>query len=269
MKVNGNSMNNANRLTDKEYWADYWDSKKDLIKKVDKVAFRDIFDLIFQKNKPKSSLEIGGFPGHNSIYLKKRFKVDVALLDFVIDKNIILELVKKNNLAMNDIQLMEADIFKNNITTKYDLVFSVGVIEHFKDIKGIIERHAFFLNPDGILFISIPNFTGINGLIQRLFDRDNLDRHNLHVMNPSLLHSICSELGFTDIRSGYYGNFGIWLENEKDRSIAIRTLMYVLRRMASVFFKVFPLKTKYFSPYIVLIAKGRVAYCKLRGSTRI
>jgi 2-polyprenyl-3-methyl-5-hydroxy-6-metoxy-1,4-benzoquinol methylase len=61
--------------------------------------------------------------------------------------------------------------------------FPFGLIEHFNDTKFIIGEHLKFLKPGGTLFITLPNFKSVNGWVQRSFDKENYDKHNINSMD--------------------------------------------------------------------------------------
>ena len=59
-----------NNLTDREFWLNYWESKTGLITKIDlKNYFTPLFKEVMNKYKVKSAIEIGGFPGYQTLYL--------------------------------------------------------------------------------------------------------------------------------------------------------------------------------------------------------
>lgn len=132
----------SNNLTDKLFWTRYWESKTDLIYEIqENYLFGNLFKQLCKQQQITTSLEIGGFPGYFSVFLKKYCQVQPTLMDFFIDRKQIDSLAKKNKLPSESIFSIEADIFKVNPNTQYDLVFSCGLIEHFKDTKQIIEYH--------------------------------------------------------------------------------------------------------------------------------
>jgi 2-polyprenyl-3-methyl-5-hydroxy-6-metoxy-1,4-benzoquinol methylase len=167
------------------------------------------------------------------------------------------KVLEKNNLNDQDIKLIEADLFQYKAEEKYDLVLSCGLIEHFKDTKDIIARHLEFLNPEGTLFITLPNFRGVNGWVQKTFDRDNYDKHHIECMDPELLRKFVEELGLKVIKSSYIGKFSVWLENKDQKSMLIKTFIKSIWYIGKVFTKIFPFESKALSPYILLEAKRK------------
>lgn len=249
-------MENLASLTNKNFWKEYW-SKPELMKVISKNrSFVDVLSNICRGNNIKTSLEIGGFPGYFSIFLKKYHDVNPTILDIVIDRETIERLSELNGIDKNTIKIVEANICNNvKHEPKYDLVFSTGFIEHFENTKGIISEHVKFLKENGTLFMTVPNLKRLTGFLSRIFDRNFFEGHNLKCMEKNFLYSTCKEIGLTDISVDYYGKFGVWIENEDKRIFILRLFIKSLRFLGRIYVKLFPFKTKIFSPHIMVIAK--------------
>lgn len=246
------------KLTDRQFWADFWESKKGLIFEIDKdyVFGKRLLELT-RDRKYTSAVELGGFPGYYSVFLKKHGKLDeVALFDYFIHQPIIDKLAEKNGVQSGDIRIIENDLFNYIPERKYDLVLSFGLIEHFENTRDIISRHLNFLNPGGTVFITLPNFRGINGWVQRNFDPENYEKHNIGSMNLKLLHGIASELGLKDVKTSYHGGFSIWLENKEKQPGFVKGFVKGLWFAGKVWSKMCPFESRVLSPYIVL--EGRM-----------
>lgn len=244
-----------NNLTDRSFWKAFWESRIGLIFNIKRdYIFGDILAKIIAEKGAKTAIELGGFPGYYAIYLKKYQQIDTTLLDYFIHPKLVNELLAVNGLQQNDIKIIEADLFTYEPAEQYDIVLSFGLIEHFSDTKSIIEKHLPFLKPGGTLFITLPNFKGINGWVQRKFDLENYNKHYIESMNPSLLASYCKELGLKDVTSYYHGKFSMWLENKATQSAFAKAFVKSLWFAGKVFTKVIPFESKMLSPYIVLKA---------------
>ena len=202
----------------------------------------------------KTAIELGGFPGYYATYLKKYQHLDTTLFDYYIDEDIINRLLEKNGLKPGDIHIIESDLFTYQTQQLYDMVLSFGLIEHFSDTKDIITRHLQFLKPGGVLFITLPNFKGVNGWVQRKFDRSNYDKHYIESMDLPLLAQTCRELGLTEVESFYHGKFSVWLENRAEQNGLVKGLVKTIWLAGKIVTKILPIETKVFSPYIVLKA---------------
>lgn len=244
-----------NLLTDRAFWVNYWEQKENLsvIIPPTYLFHRQLADVVNQ-NKVKTAIELGGFPGYYAVFLKKYLHLDVTLLDYFVHQPITDQLLAVNDLKADDIHIIETDLFTYQPAQQYDLVLSCGLIEHFNDTADIIKRHISFLKPGGTLFITLPNFKALNGWFQRKFDPDNYEKHNIHCMDPELLASICRDAGLKVIQSRYFGKFSLWLENEKEKSMATRLFKKSIWLTGKIFSKVFPFDSKQLSPYIILQA---------------
>jgi 2-polyprenyl-3-methyl-5-hydroxy-6-metoxy-1,4-benzoquinol methylase len=134
------------------------------------------------------------------------------------------------------------------------MVLSFGLIEHFNDTKAVIETHLQFLKPGGVLFITLPNFKGVNGWVQRKFDPENYGKHNISSMNPQLLADYCGTLGLTEVEAYYQGRFSTWLENRSQQSEIVKALVKTIWLAGKVLTKIIPFESKVLSPYIMLKA---------------
>ncbi|HEY4322432.1 MAG TPA: class I SAM-dependent methyltransferase [Mucilaginibacter sp.] len=245
----------SNELTDKTFWANYWESKKGLAFKVPPdYTFYKLLDRVIKEHKPLSAVELGGFPGYYAIFLKKYFGLNTTLFDYYIHPGVLKEVLNVNDLSEKDIEIIEGDLFTYQSQKQYDLVLSCGLIEHFNDTQDIIARHLNFLKPGGTLFITLPNFTGVNGWVQRKFDKSNYDKHNISSMNPQLLADYCKVLGLKNVEAYYYGKFSVWLENKQQQTGLVKAFLKTIWLTGKIATKIIPVESKELSPYIVLKA---------------
>lgn len=248
-------MNN-NELTTPSFWKSYWESKDNLVFEVEKkYELGDLVEKILEGKNIKSAIEIGGFPGYYAILLKKYYQINTTLLDYFVHFEIINRLLEKNNLKQDAINIIQTDLFKYIPEKKYDLVLSCGLIEHFEDTKDVINRHVQFLEDNGTLLITLPNFRGVNGWIQKVFDPLNYSKHNIKMMDIVLLQNICQELGLKEVKCYHYRKFSVWLENKDEKSILTKIFVKTIWVLGKIFTRIVPIESKFLSPYIVLEAK--------------
>lgn len=244
----------SNELTDRAFWLEYWESKKNLVFEIPSgYPFLSELDALIGNRGIRTLLEIGGFPGYYSVWAH-RLGVAATLLDFVVHRPILRELEKANHIPEGATAVVEADIFALQADTKYDLVMSNGLIEHFYDTEDIVKRHSQFVKPGGTLFISLPNFRGLNGWFQKTFDPANYEKHNIGCMDPGYLRAVCENIGLENVEARYSGYFMLWLENVEAQPFWVRAFMKLTWFPIKVFFKIFPFNTRVFSPYIVVTA---------------
>lgn len=237
-----------NNLTDRSFWEKYWENYQ--YQKIPQKMFFDKY-IPSEINDGKSFIEIGGFPGTMSIYFHKKFGFNVSLLDFYIDKEMVHKLERTNNIKEGTINWIESDFFVFESDKKYDFVFSFGFIEHFENTKDVVNRHVDLLDKNGYLLIILPNFRGLNGWIQKKFDRKNFEAHNLNSMVIKNLSNIMTELAVNDIKIEYTKKPMIWLEPKPTLGNKIAR---VFVKTFSLFLKLFPFKGRFLSPYIVVNA---------------
>lgn len=243
-------------LTDRTFWKSFWESKKDLIFFLKpNYIFGDILAQIIADKKIKTAIELGGFPGYYATYLKKYQGLDTTLFDYYVHEGLIKELLLKNGLKDGDINIIEADLFSYQPKQLYDLVLSFGLIEHFNDTKSIIQTHLQFLKPGGTLFITLPNFKGVNGWVQHRFDLENYNKHNINCMDPALLADYCRQLELKNVEAYYHGKFSTWLENRSQRGAGVRALVKTIWFAGKIATKLIPVESKFLSPYIVVKAE--------------
>ena len=247
-------MSVGKEITSTGFWSKYWKSKN---KKVDGLEvpegflFHDVLSKFISKERKITFLEIGGFPGQWSIFFAKYWQAEVALLDRYIDEKEIGALMKAN--SVENINIIEGDIFELDVSAQYDVVMSAGFIEHFSDLSGVIGKHVEYLAPNGTLVLTVPNFLGLNGWLQKLFDRQNYEMHSLESMcSDRLAHAVRSHnLEITYIN--YYGKFGLWLENIEEKPKWIGLLIRFAVRLGR---KILKFESRFFSPYLIVIARN-------------
>ena len=213
------------------------------------VPFSDLFSSF--PGPGSSFIEIGGFPGTFAVYFRKYRGYQVSILDCFYAPSVIRGMERANSLAEGSIRTLKEDFLEFATDKRYDVVFSAGFIEHFLDLGLVLRKMCDLLKPGGTLFASVPNFRGINGLIQKMFDGSNYDAHNLEAMNTRRLEDICGSLGLQQFRAFYYGVPGIWLRG----SARVNHLTKIMLGKLNTVMTYVPLTNRYFSPHVVLLAR--------------
>lgn len=245
------------KLSSKGDWRKHW-NKHELIRVIpESFSWHDsLKDAVKEIGGTGSAIELGGFPGDFSVYLRKFCGLDVTLLDYFIDHGVVEKLFNVNGLKKDDdVKVIEADIFAYEPVEFYDIVCSFGLIEHFSDLELVLSCHFKFMKPNGVLLMTLPNFIGVNGWLQRLFDPENLAIHNLKVMDPKLLKKTLSDLGMKNIKVQYYPSTQVWLEGLRYRSLILRVLVRIVGKLVAILAIFFGKQNKWFSNSIVISAK--------------
>ena len=239
-------------LVSKANWRDYWSNHK--AKKINFVLFEDLFEKYLKIDSNLSCIEIGCVPGNFLISLHQKFGYKIHGLDYIKG----MEEILKKNFELNNVKnyhIYNEDFEMFNPKRQFDIVVSLGFIEHFPNYEEIIARHTSLLKKDGILFLSLPNFRYGQYLLHRLFDNENLKKHNLKAMNPKMIKRVLEKNNLEVLSSGYYKSFKFWVENIESKGIFIRKIIALIILIGQFFFKYINIPNKYFSPFIVCVAR--------------
>ena len=241
-------------LTSKKYWSKYWKTKpkiEGLIIEKD-FLFHDVLSKYVPKKQKINFLEIGGFPGQWAMFFAKYWGANSTLLDRYIDREVIQALSTTN--AVKNINIIEGDVFDLSVNEKFDVVMSAGFIEHFSNVNSVIDKHIDYLEPNGILILSVPNLLGLNGLLQKIIDKETYDTHFLETMDDQNLKRIVSGKNLDIEYINYYGKFCLWLEDVDDKPRWIRRLVYLTNIVGRFLVR---FESRMFSPYLIVVAKNK------------
>lgn len=205
-------MIGQSRLTGQQDWEDYWAGLKlpVEIKKTQRNFYLNeilkIFDRYLPKNNSLSILEIGGAPGQYLAYMAKNFHYKIYALDY----SEVGCRKMRENFKLLDLAgvVYQRDLFSDlSDLPKFDIVYSLGFIEHFLDLKIVIEKHLELLKPGGILLIGMPNFLGVNRLVLKRLNLQRLSKHNLSSMDLKNWEKFEKRFDLKPIFKGYIGGF--------------------------------------------------------------
>jgi 2-polyprenyl-3-methyl-5-hydroxy-6-metoxy-1,4-benzoquinol methylase len=94
---------------------------------------------------------------------------------------------------------------------RFDLVYSMGVIEHFEDVSDKLRALGRFLKPGGRLLSMVPNLQGINWIMQRWASLRVLQAHVIYT--PALLQQVHEAAGYRTELAAYVGFFDGFMTN--------------------------------------------------------
>lgn len=98
-----------------------------------------------------------------------------------------------------------------DLIERYDLVYSMGVLEHFDDVVDRVRLLSRYLRPGGRLLTTVPNMRGINWVLQRLGSREILEMHVVY--DRKRLRRVHEAAGLTTLAHGYAGYFDGYLSS--------------------------------------------------------
>lgn len=220
----------------------------------------NLFKTVLKKKESnQKALEIGCGPATWLIWLNKEFGYEIH----GVDCSKIACKIAEENLKLQKVKgtILHEDIFEASLEEEsFDLVYSMGAIEHFEDPTEIIDKHVKLLKKGGRLFIEIPNFRrhSLDFLFVKLFkhEKELLSTHNISLMELTNLKSYF-EIEGRNLKIkllDYFGPINIrmvpWGRLEKTK---VRYLLFILNLIIG--YLTFYLKSKYTSPSIILIAE--------------
>jgi SAM-dependent methyltransferase len=212
----------------------------------------------------KRVLEIGAGNSALLCYLARRFDGKARFSGLDYSEAGCRMLVRRAEREGATIEVIHQDLFAPapDLLGQFDLVYSIGVAEHFSSLPPVLGATRQLLSPNGRMFTLIPNMAGILGTLTRQYNRAVYDLHAPHTMVSFLQGH--DEAGLVVEQSGYLcsTNFGVissCFRGETDRGWTtykwlsrVTTLLWLMES------KIGELPhTATFSPYLFTISRAR------------
>jgi len=218
---------------------------------------------------PAKILEVGCAPGRKLIKFAKTFGYEPYGIDFSepgveVTRNLFIT-NGYNPENVTCVDFLNED-FSEIHKGLFDIVVSMGFIEHFTQPNILIKRHVHLLRDGGALLVSIPNLRGINFGLTYLINREALKFHNLGIMDFEVFQSLFQHPELDTLFCGYYGTFycGICIDSEKTNSCFAKICLR-LQQIADYFLIRFLLKARLenavVSPYLLYIGRKKGTAC--------
>jgi glycosyltransferase involved in cell wall biosynthesis/SAM-dependent methyltransferase len=212
----------------------YTDKPEDLVRRpllpdAGRLRDRRILDLFRRYGNlgPESKvLEIGCGRSMWLPFLARTFGCQVAGLDI---EAYAAELARANLKGAGvDGEIVCGDAFNPDahpgLHAKFDLIYSMGVMEHFDDASERLAILGRYLKPGGRILTSVPNLQCVNWLMQRLA---SLERLNMHVVyDARRLREIHRRAGFTSVATGYAGFYDGFLSGDDPKTPPFRRKLH-------------------------------------------
>lgn len=145
-------------------------------------AILDVFDRWLPKDGGLSAAEIGGAPGQYLAYLHRSFGYRVTCVDY--SETGCAKTVENFGLLGIPGDVIRADVTADvGILPTFDIVYSLGLIEHFVDRRSIVESHVRLVRPSGYLVLGVPNFRGLTGWFMRVLAPETYATHEIAAMD--------------------------------------------------------------------------------------
>jgi SAM-dependent methyltransferase len=160
----------------------------------------------------KTAVEVGCFPG-GFINAIGKLGYQISGFDTHPEVEKINSLISVENKKKSGGFFAESldDHIKRNID--YDLVISMGFVEHFDDWPAVFKKHVNLCKPGGTIIIGAPNFsTPLQRALHTVLDKGNIEDHCLHSMYPITWEGYMRSLGMSISQCGSYGEFNFWTQ---------------------------------------------------------
>lgn len=106
-------------------------------------------------------------------------------------------------------RLVHGDVFEPNALAgeRFDLIFSLGFIEHFDGGAAVLERLAEYVRPGGVMVTLVPNLVGVWGTVQKWIDPEVYGIHTRYTCEA--LDDVHAAAGLQPVcDTSYFGGFG-------------------------------------------------------------
>jgi SAM-dependent methyltransferase len=248
-------------LVAQSFWDEYWGGLRlpVEVRKTPKPSLQNIiletFEKFFPGDTTLSILEIGGAPGQYLAYIAKKFHYDIHALDY----SVIGHRKMQENFALLNLKatIYQRDLLENDFQDlpRFDIIYSLGFVEHFLDLGLVVQKHLDLLKPGGILLIGMPNLLGINYWIINKLEPGRLTRHNLASMSIKNWQTFEERFGLEVIFKGYVGGFEPRVFHRGDSKLFLNRLIYSLfvkmRRITDNIGFLRSINSKYWSSYAI------------------
>ncbi|HEY2598881.1 MAG TPA: class I SAM-dependent methyltransferase [Candidatus Dormibacteraeota bacterium] len=200
-------------LTDERFWDDYWQQLK-LPVAVDEAKARpyerEILKVLkrFAPTHPGARIvEIGGAPGGYLAYVARASGGDAFALD--ISPVGCKKLEENFELLGIPVTVFCRDVLESDLSDlpRFDMVYSLGLIEHFGDPLPMIRKHVELAKPGGVIVLGLPNFRGIAKHVLRFTRPEMLGIHNLATMDTRTWSRFEHEARLEVLFRGYVGGW--------------------------------------------------------------
>lgn len=257
-------------LSDRKYWDDGYQRTERGEVLPDLADFRNLPDrrlieaLETMDFKGKSVLELGAGDSNILLMLSRRWGTAARFVGLDYSESGCAALTRRAQAVGADISVVHADMFSapEALAHRFDIVYSVGLVEHFTELHPVLLATRRFLKPGGLMFTMIPNMSGLIGKLTKRFNPAIYEIHNPHDISSFLEGH--ARAGLEVLRSGYLcsTNFGVLSSCFPNNEVPGWNLYVFLTRLskASWLFEIkvteLP-KTAWLSPYIFAVSRMR------------
>ncbi|HYN08255.1 MAG TPA: methyltransferase domain-containing protein [Vicinamibacterales bacterium] len=181
------------------------------------VSTRNLQRLLRRHVRPGDRfLEIGCAPGKLLAWVAADLRAEVAGLD-------VSERGLTTASRLFDALHLKADLRREDLRqttfqdSAFDVVLSVGLIEHFSDPRDVVRKHLELARPGGTVLMTVPNYRGIYGRLKEHFEPESLLQHNLDIMTCEALVGLVDKNDASAVTAYHAGRLSPWQTSWKKR----------------------------------------------------
>jgi len=252
-------------LVETKFWDKYWENQEFPSEINKKFSFdrclAGALNEILKDKKYASILEIGCAPGRWMSF----YSEDLELLPSGIEYSPVGVDATVQNLDMLNVKYGDfytGDFFEIEPQPIYDIVISLGFIEHYDNVIDVVKRQSAWLKPGGMLVLGVPNFNGVYKPIQNILDSEILRKHNTSIMNQEFFVKLQDDIGMKLLQSTYIGSFEPSLPLSMRKRFnpirwILRKILVVLSRVRNRLKIMDSYNNKYISSYLLSVYQGK------------
>jgi len=206
-----------NTLSDKKYWDDGYLRSDRGAGLPDLADFRNLPDKRVIEAiegiglRGKRVLELGAGDSNVLLTLSRRWPSVATFVGLDYSTAGCGSLARRAQAVGVDVSVVNADMFQppQDLVGKFEVVYSVGLAEHFVQLGEVLAAMRSFVAPGGVIFTLIPNMAGVIGKLTMRYNRSVYEIHNPHNMRSFLAGH--AQAGLEVMRAGYMcsTNFGV------------------------------------------------------------
>lgn len=201
----------------KEFDAGYWDDVWQHVKIPREIKKENVHELhrVFLKHLPVGPLnliEVGCAPGGWLAYFHNNFCYAVSGIEYA-------PLAYQKTIENLNVLTIKGEIFHNDVMqfihAPYDVVFSGGFIEHFRQVQPVVDKIVRLCRSNGGIVVTIiPSMEGVNRWISMIFRPHVAEGH--FPMSKEELIAYHEECGLETLYCDYSGSLRILQPVEKN-----------------------------------------------------
>jgi 2-polyprenyl-3-methyl-5-hydroxy-6-metoxy-1,4-benzoquinol methylase len=213
------------------------------------VGNADLLGLLDSHVKPGCRvLEVGCAPGGFLLWFALTRKVHACGVDYA--RKSCRQTLRYFADAGAIADIREEDIIQTTFEPgSFDVVYSLGVVEHYTDPAPIVQKHLEMLKPGGIAIITVPNYgpEGVYGWLKKRLSPETYRLHNISIMTVAAMQALSP-----DKHSGRAYAFGRFAPGLLSLQVLPRPIGGLLGLAFNLLGRMQPMEIKPLRPWVVL-----------------